>query len=113
MSFSNVRSIKSVRKARPCRCGQMIEAGQPAVEWVGVTEGEFAAIAYHPECRQAERALNKLHDVQWWDDWSGIEDVESEDWEWLLTEHPLVAARLNITPERVAEHKARRARYFA
>lgn len=101
MTFINERSIKAVRKRTGCdACGKYIEIGEPATRWAGLTDGMFCAIAYHPECRVAEVALNKLHGT-YSDEWMGLADLEWDDHRWLLENHPLVAERKGITLRRI------------
>lgn len=50
--------IKKVRKARRCQwCGEMINAGEPAMKVVGVGDDFFYA-TLHPECHEVE--------AKWW-----------------------------------------------
>jgi len=101
MGFANERTVRAVRKARQCcACGLQIETGSPAVDWSGTSDGDFHAVSYHVECRAAEIALNKLNDTQW-DEWTGLDDMEWEDWQFILDDHPVVAARLKITQARI------------
>lgn len=96
MSFSNEQRIKATRKRAWCvGCGQPIEVGSAAVRWTGITDGDFQSVAYHPECRDAECALNEMHSA---DEWIGLCEVtgERDDELWLLEEFPAVAARLKI-----------------
>lgn len=105
MSFVSEKVVKSVRKARHCdACSQMVEVGRPAVRWAGVQDGQFGHVLYHPECRAAEIALNKLHGTHLChDDWMDLRDMDWEDWRWLVEEHPVVAARKGITLGQVEE----------
>jgi hypothetical protein len=108
VSFVTEKTVRAVRKARACEaCGTVVNAGETAISWAGVVEGEFSASLFHPECRAAEIALNHLHDVRWGDDWMGLRfDMEPEDHPWLLADHPIVAARMGITAETIAEEAA-------
>ncbi len=82
----------------PCfACPAVIEAGGTAVRWTGEIDGEHRSIVYHPDCRAAEIALNKLHDNGPFDDWIGLEEMADEDHPWLLADFPGVAARFGIT----------------
>jgi hypothetical protein len=105
MSFYSERTIKSVRKARACQgCGVRIEAGETALGCSGHYDGQFWAGAYHHDCRTAETALNVLHDVRFGDEWMNLcNDMEWEDWPWLIEEYPAVAERMKITAERFNE----------
>lgn len=110
MSFYRERLAKAIRKARQCcGCGQIINVGQPALDCAGHYEGDFWAATYHPDCRAAEIEINNLHGTS---EWMTLDEMESDDWPWLLEEHPIVAARMNITQERYqeAEEHQRRCR---
>lgn len=63
-----------------------------------MSDGEFFTASYHVECRAAEIALNELREFSafWGDEWTTLESIESEDHEWLVAEHPVVAARLGL-----------------
>ena len=99
--FFGERTVKSVRKARRCcACGQMIEVGSSAIDWSGLHEGVFEAVSYHVECRAAEIALNRLNETQY-DEWIGLADLEWEDWQFILDDHPTVAARLGLTQAKI------------
>lgn len=112
MSFYRETAIKSVRKPRICAgCRSMIEVGQPALDCAGHNDGDFWACAFHPECRAAEIALNDLKDFRFGDDWFPLEEIENDDWLWLLEDHPAVAARMKITRERY-ERSTARPHYF-
>ena len=96
MTVFSERAVKAVRKPVHCDgCCRVIAVGQPATRWTGLSDGEFASVAYHPDCRQAEIALNERHDT-WDEDWQPITSIEPEDHAWLLAEFPAVAARLGI-----------------
>lgn len=99
MSFTNEYAVKAVRKQHQCcACCKMVEIGSPAVRWAGITEGDFHSVVYHPDCRVAEIAYNKHVGDSW--EWYSLEDIEWDDWPWLIAEHPSVAARRGITTER-------------
>lgn len=102
MSFYSERSIKAVRKARACNgCGVRLEVGEPALGCAGHYDGEFWSAAYHHDCRAAEIGLNDLHDVRPGYDWMNLaDDMEWEDWPWLIETFPDVAERMKITTER-------------
>lgn len=101
MSFASERTVKSVRKARACDgCGQLIEVGSPAVVWTGTTDGDFGTADFHVECRAAEIGINKLAGTTW-GEWYGLADLETDDWPYLLSDHPVVAARFGITQARI------------
>lgn len=49
--FLRSTSIKSTRKIRRCfACGEIIDKGSKAVEWVSVGEGSVSSVYLHPEC---------------------------------------------------------------
>lgn len=110
--FYNERTIKSVRKARPCLgCGRRIEVGETALGCAGHYDGDFWSGAYHHDCRSAEIGLNRLHDVRGGDEWMNLgDDMEWEDWPWLVEDFPAVAARMGITTERFEEVRDERER---
>lgn len=102
--------IVKVRKARQCAgCCQMVAAGEQALTYSGKFNGDFGSFTLHPECREAELAWNKMTGA-YADEFVGLCDLESDEWEWLLDEYPVVAARMNVTAERIADHKATRQR---
>ena len=50
-TFLKSVSIKSTRKIRRCfACGEMIDKGNPAVEWVSVGDGSVSSVYLHLEC---------------------------------------------------------------
>lgn len=113
MSFCSEREIKSVRKARRCAaCRKMVEVGSRAIGWAGTIDGDFSTATFHVECRVAEIELNKLAGNDW-DEWMGLDDAEADDWPWLLSDHPVVAARLGITQQKIDENEAEQARLAA
>ena len=110
MTFFSEREVKSVRKrVQCCACLKHIEVGESATRWTGLDDGnEFMSIAYHPDCRVAEIALNRLHSTWDPDEWMGLDDLEADDHRWLLEEHPSVAARKGITLEAIEEDERER-----
>lgn len=109
MTFLSEKTVKAVRKQVRCdACGQHIEIGQPAQRWAGVEDGQFHTLVYHPECREAEIALNALHGT-FSAEWMGLYDAEPDDHPWLLAEHPVVAARKGITATSIEAHEKERA----
>jgi hypothetical protein len=97
VTFSNEWTVKAGRVRKTClACPVKIDIGQPAVNWAGMNDGDFTAVSYHPECRAAEIAFNELRGT-YGDDWGGLDEMEPEDRAWLIAEHPIVAARMNIT----------------
>jgi hypothetical protein len=96
MTFMRENTVKAVRKPAHCwSCAGMIEVGQPAVRYAGISDGEFVAAAYHVECRTAEVAFNELRGT-YGDEWGGLDEMEREDHEWLIAEHPIAAAHMGI-----------------
>jgi len=83
------------------------------LRYSGVFDGYFASHIHHPECRQAEIALNRLHDVRDGDDWMALTDMEADDWPWLLAEYPTIAERMGITAEKIRENEEESARMRA
>lgn len=97
MSFATERVVKAVRKRHRCDgCRQHIEVGQPANRWAGMSDGEFAAVIYHPECREAEVALNDILGSHGAEEWCVLSDIEDEDRPWLIEEFPIVAQRMGL-----------------
>jgi len=106
MTFTTERVIAKVRKERKCEaCRQAIEVGSPAIDWSGTTDGDFSHVSFHPECRAAEIALNKAAGTDW-DEWFGLSEMEWEDWQFILDDHPVVAARVGITQAKIDEVEA-------
>lgn len=101
MGFYRERLVSTVRKQRHCcACAKLIQVGQPALDCAGHYDGDFWADTYHRECRAAECELNDLHGAE---EWMMLGDIETDDWPWLLEDHPTVAARMGITKERYEE----------
>ncbi|MFC3697049.1 hypothetical protein ACFOOJ_06310 [Sphingobium xenophagum] len=101
--FYSERVVK-VRKPRHCDgCGTMLAKGEQALTYSGRFNGDFGSFSHHLECRQAELALNMLV-TSGFDEWYALSEIEPDDWKWLLAEFPIVAARKNITAERIREY---------
>lgn len=118
MSFYSETPVKSVRKARPCvGCGAIICVGEPAVNCAGHYDGSFWSATYHADCREAEVGLNKLHDIRWDDEWIRLDEIEWDDWPWLIETYPAVAERRRITTKRYHEildhHRRTRAAFYS
>lgn len=97
MTFTREWAVKAVRTdARCVGCHRAIELGQPAIRWAGLTDGDFGTAVYHPDCRAAEIALNRLNSSWHPDEWIPISDLDREDRDWLLGHHPTVAARMGL-----------------
>jgi hypothetical protein len=106
MSEFYSEQIVKVRKPRPCAgCSQRIEKGERALTYSGKFEGDFGSFTLHPDCREAELAWNKMAGT-YADEFIALGELEADEWEWLLAEFPNVAARMNVTAERIAKHKA-------
>lgn len=102
--------IVKVRKPRQCEgCGQMLNKGDQALVYSGKFDGDFGHFTLHQECREAELAWNKMAETLY-DEFVSLSELEPDEWQWLLEEHPVVAARMNITAERIAEHQEERRR---
>lgn len=107
MTFIDERGIKAVRKRHVCSaCDKWIEPGEAAINWVGITDGEFGSAHYHPDCRAAEIAFNHLHGWGWYDDWMRLCDADHEDRPWIKAEHPIPYLRMCMTREQWAERSA-------
>lgn len=97
MSFSREWKVKAVRKEHRCQgCRTKLEIGQPAARWAGTTDGQFDSVIYHPECREAEVALNDLTGDWVYGDWHSLSEIEDDDRAWLAENHPIVARRMGI-----------------
>lgn len=103
--FINERIIKKTRKPhRCCACESNIPSGSEALYWSGKDGDAFIGVHYHPDCRAAEVAYNKMADTAF-DEWYSLNEIEPDDWRWLLEEHPAVADRMLINAERIAQHE--------
>lgn len=110
MSEFYSEKIVKVRKPRQCAgCCQMIGKGEQALTYSGKFDGEFGSFTLHPECRVAELAWNKMAGT-YNDEFVGLSELDADEWQWLLDEHPVVAARMNVTAERIAERAAEQTR---
>lgn len=99
--FNSTRTVKAVRKVHECeQCGRNINVGDPATYSVGRWEGDIYSFYSHPECAAAAHAY-ATEFVLWGEDypWFQHMELEWEDKEWLLDNHPKVAERLNIERE--------------
>lgn len=95
MTILSETRVKATRKQHQCdACLQSIVKGSPAVRWSGISDGEFQSGIFHPDCREAELALNDC--LGWYpgDDWTPLHNIESDDLLWLEQEHPTVFARM-------------------
>lgn len=106
--FYSETHVKKTRKDHRCDgCCKPIPAGSQALRYSGKFDGQFGTFVHHPECREAECALNKLHRSPY-DEWLSLSDIESDKYEWLLAEFPIVAERFGITAQSIAEHERER-----
>lgn len=109
--FYSERIVK-VRKPRPCEgCGVIIGKGEQALTYSGRFDGYFGSFTHHIECRQAEVDLNKKVSTSF-DEWYPLSEIDPDDWQWLLEKHPAVAARKNITAERIQDRDAEQKRLW-
>jgi hypothetical protein len=107
MRFLSEKPVKGVRKRHICQaCDKFIEIGEAATNWCGINDGQFDSIYYHPDCREAEVAFNRLHEWGWMDDWMALSDREPEDNPWIKAEWPVPYLRLCMTREQYAKHLA-------
>lgn len=102
--------IKAARKQHYCHeCGKPIEIGKPYLRCSGSSDGGFWTGKFHAECRAAVDDYNHKNRSNW-DDWYSLDEMDAEDWPWLLEKHPVVAARFGVTQARIdksiAERKA-------
>lgn len=104
MAFINERTIKATRKRHLCiACDKFIEIGEPAVNWAGVTDGDFSSVHYHPECRAAEIDYNHEYlGGGWPDEWACLRDCEPDDRPWIKANHPIAYLRMCRTREQHA-----------
>lgn len=107
--FASETERKARKQHRCDGCAQTIEVGSTYVRWAGTTDGDFSAASFHQDCRAAEIALNKLSGTDW-DEWMGLQDMETDDWPWLLEDFPAIATRMGITQARYDEHIEERKR---
>lgn len=102
MSTLRSREIKAVRKVHICeQCNTKIEVGQPAHYAFGIYEGEPYSLYDHTECHAAARQYAELNDL-WFEDYPWFQHMDDSEFghhDWLMKNHPIVAARLNIECE--------------
>ena len=92
------RVNQRARKHHSCdQCGTAIEPGTVYKRERGVWEGQPYVFKAHTDCEAAAHDLWKLRDLRWDEGINLRSDIEPEDHEWLLAEHPSVAARLRVT----------------
>ena len=84
----------TARAAHHCGlCHRPIAVGDRYHRQRGIWEGEPYTFKSHVECRVA--AVERHHNSGWTYGLS-LDDLERDDKEWLLAEHPIVAARLGL-----------------
>ena len=78
MSFSR-ETTHTAKKPHRCECcGKTIEAGSRYVRWAGLTDGDFASVAMHEDCRAWEVFLNQeLYQRD--DEWMILHEVVAND----------------------------------
>lgn len=112
MSEFYSEKIVKVRKPRRCDgCGTMLNKGDEALTYSGKFDGDFGSFSLHPDCREAELAWNAMADT-YLGEFIGLSDLEADEWPWLLKTYPTVAARMNVTAERIREHQEERKRMW-
>jgi hypothetical protein len=95
VSFISEKPIKAVRKVHVCSaCDKWIEIGEPAVNWCGVTDGDFGSVHYHPDCRKAEVAYNREYLDSYYDEWVSLAEAEHDDRPWIKENWPVPYLRM-------------------
>jgi hypothetical protein len=81
-------------------CGRLIKVGVTAIKAAGRYYGDFYTNHQHPECHAAGLAYAKETDL-WGDEFTWFQHTEMhrELEVWLLDNHPIVAARMNLEHE--------------
>lgn len=101
IEFTSERKIKGVSKSHLCiACRNRIKARSPAIYFAMKCDGEIDTGYYHPDCRDAEIALNHRLDT-WGEDWTPLDNIRDgeegeQDWLWLVETFPDVAARFKV-----------------
>lgn len=86
------------RKTHQCDdCGTPIDIGERYVRNSEVADGSAFTWKSHVECQAARHALHRLWMMDYDDGICLRNDVSTDDHPYLLTHHPVVAARLHIT----------------
>jgi hypothetical protein len=63
-----------------------------------MTDGDFGSAVFHPECRAAEVEHNRANGA-YADEWYSLADEGTREVrDWLVAEHPVVAARMFALP---------------
>jgi hypothetical protein len=92
------RTEQKARKSHQCdQCRTQILVGTIYIRERGVWEGSPYVYKAHLECQEAVAALHQQRNLNW-DEGINLSDLELEDHEWLLEEHPIVAERCGIRP---------------
>ena len=98
--FNSTITVRSTRKPHTCaHCRTSIDIGEPAVVSKGTYDNAFYCVYMHPDCNEA--GLAHVHITgSWGDDWIWLHEMEKEDLDYLLKDHPHAIARLrrNIKP---------------
>lgn len=95
--FQTTKPVKAIRKPAFCEhCNTMIDVGSPAIKTSGSYEGDFYSVYCHPECEAAGTAYATMTGY-WGEEFQRLHELDSEDWPWIIEEHPAVAIRMNLT----------------
>ena len=95
MDFFVERTPKAAKAHRCDACRQTIEPGTTYTHMAMKWDGEVETVKQHAECRAAEIALARLHDLHGGEDWIHLNDLqEPDDLFWLREHHPVVFGRL-------------------
>lgn len=103
--FSVSKIIKATRKPHNCeQCGKAIDVGSTAHYAAGSYYRDFYRYHVHPECEAAGIAYAKMTGC-WGEDfmWFQHQLEERDDKLWLLENHPVVAERLGLSMEEIAD----------
>ena len=85
--------IGKTRTAHKCEaCRKPIEIGSPAKYIAQKHDGDFDAVHYHVQCREAEIAINNASGFSpaFPEDWIQLRDMEQDDLDWLKIHRPEV-----------------------
>ena len=95
MTFHCSRTVKGRKQHRCEQCGTVIPAGEMQVVSAGSNYGDFYSYRAHVECEDAGKAYATM--TGYWGEeytWFQHHDSEIRDWQWMVEDHPIVAARL-------------------
>jgi len=98
--FSVRIEVASSRKPHQCEhCGTAINVGEPSIHCTGMWDGYFYSTYMHTDCEKAGQDYAK--ETGYWDEeFIWFQHVDREEFEldeWLLENHPTVAARLGVS----------------